>query len=895
MREDEQQRRRMPKWGWFLLAAIVALVTFLVVPPFLSVSRYKAQITSLVAHSLGRPARLSSVSVRLLPRPGFEITDLVVEDNPAFGAEPVIHASSVIAPIRIWSLWRGRLEISEISVDDASLNLVRTPDGRWNLDSLLENTASNTGKMGTGKMGTGKMGAEVHAVPFPRLVATNSRINFKLGVEKLPFSLIDTDLSLEQMNPGEWHLRLRGQPARTDVSVSSGDTGIVDIEATAKQAADLRQMPIHLDMEWRDAQLGQLTRLMTGSDAGWRGDLRGEVHVDGTSENAQIKTRLRATGVHRAEFAPPEPMDFDANCSLVYHYTQRTVENALCDSPIGGGRIRATGQMNGDGHLPQYSVEMDRVPVGAGLEALRTVRSGVDPNLTASGAISGKVSYDETLAPANAPKKTQELESRAKVHGAKAGTAAPKSLSGSFTLEGFQLSGGGLSKPLTAQRIVIAPTAASAGQSQALAGTFSIPAGAPDPLTVDLRLAFRSYQVGTRGQIGVENARELAHAFGLPQAAHLTDLAGDPLSVDLNARGPWLPAQDTFASEGQPAVAAAEIAPDVSHPASALAVVDPVADSLTGTVTLQNANWKADYLANHVGISDGVLHLNNGESRWDPINFIYGPLKGSATLTVPKPCESQEPCPAQPLPSVDIRFSKLDAATLQAAILGAREEGTLLSDLLNRLSPSASPVWPQFESTVTADSLILGPATLENVRAQLHIAPTGIEITALEGKLLGGDLRATGTLVTGDKPNYTISAELQNLNPVAAGELLGQNWRGGTLNASGNVELAGFTGSDLANSAKGTMHFEWRGGTAAGAGSPPALNRFDRWTADAEIANGKITFGKSELVQGSRKQAVAASVVLEEPVKLSFGAPASQKSEKPATAKGTEPPQPARR
>jgi hypothetical protein len=872
MREDEQQRRRaMPKWWWFFLAAIVAILAILFVPPLLSVSRYKAQITSLVAHSLGRPVRLSSVSVRLLPRPGFVLTDLVVDDNPTFGAEPVIHANSVTAPIRIWSLWRGRLEISEISVDEASLNLVRAPNGKWNLDSLLETTASNAAKTST----------DVHVVPFPRLVASNSRINFKTGVEKLPFSLIDTDLTFWQANPGEWRLRLRGQPARTDVSISSGDTGIVEIEATARQASSLSQMPIHLDMDWRDAQLGQLTRLMTGSDAGWRGDLRGEAHLDGTSENAQIKTRLRATGVHRAEFAPPEPMDFDANCSLVYHYTTRTVENLLCNSPIGEGRIRATGQMNGDGHLPEYSVEMDRVPVGAGLEALRTVRSGVDPNLTAAGAISGKVSYDESLAPANAQKKAPPAGGRANMHGAKIDLPTVGSFSGSFTLEGFQLSGGGLSKPLTAQKIVVAPTTAAQGQAQALAGTFTIPAGAPVPLAIDFQLAFRSYQVAMRGQLGVQSARELAHAFGLPQADALSNLASDPLAVDLSAQGPWLPAQDTFASESQPTATAARIARGI---VSTTGVVDPVADSLTGTVTFRNAVWKANYLANRVEISDATLHLNNGESRWDPISFVYGPLKGIATLTVPKACDSREPCPAESAPSVDVRFSKLDAATVQTAILGARVEGTLLTDLLNRLRPSAAPVLPQVQSTVTADSLILGPATLQNAKAKLHIAPTGIEITALDGKLLGGALHATGTLVTGDKPDYTISADVQNLNPAAAGQLLGQNWRGGTFDASGKVELVGYTGSDLANSAKGTLHFEWRRGAATGAGSPPALNRFDRWTADAEIANGKVTFGQNELVQGSNKQAVAASVVLAEPVKLSFGTPDSQKPNKAATA-----------
>ena len=53
------------------LAVIALLVLALVVPPLISVSHYKGQITHLIAQSLGRPVRLSSVEVRLLPWPGF--------------------------------------------------------------------------------------------------------------------------------------------------------------------------------------------------------------------------------------------------------------------------------------------------------------------------------------------------------------------------------------------------------------------------------------------------------------------------------------------------------------------------------------------------------------------------------------------------------------------------------------------------------------------------------------------------------------------------------------------------------------------------------------------------------------------------------------------------------
>ena len=127
------------------LAAIAIVVLVFVVPPLVSVNRYKGQITSLMSRSLGRPVRLSSVEVRLLPWPGFVLTDLSVAEDPAYGAEPVLHASKVTASIRLLALWRGRLEIGKISVDEASLNLVRAAPGKWNLDSLFRTAAAQTG------------------------------------------------------------------------------------------------------------------------------------------------------------------------------------------------------------------------------------------------------------------------------------------------------------------------------------------------------------------------------------------------------------------------------------------------------------------------------------------------------------------------------------------------------------------------------------------------------------------------------------------------------------------------------------------------------------------------------------------------------------------------------
>jgi hypothetical protein len=898
MTEDEQGRQRKRGRLWMALAALVALLAVLIVPPFLSVSRYKSRITSLMASSLGRPVRLSSVSLRLLPRPGFVLYDLTVDEDPGFGAEPLLHASSVTASIRLLSLWRGRLEISEVSVDDASLNLVRSPQGNWNLEPLFRTAATKAGSSNPN---------EKHSPPFPYIAATNSRVNFKNGVEKVPFSIVDTDLSFWQESANVWRIRLRGQPARTDVSLELADTGVVELNASAERAPDLHQMPVHLDLEWRDAQLGQLTRLATGSDAGWRGDLRGEVHLEGTADSARVTTRLRATDVHRAEFAPVVPMDFDANCGFVYHYSARALENMVCDSPLGNGHIRLTGDLPGTDAPSRFSLELDRVPVAVGLDALRTVRSGIGPDLEAAGTASGKVSYDESSSASSAlaqaaPAVPATIARRGTLtkpagprsaKGSLASIPAAGPLSGSFTIDGFQLSGGGLSRPIQASTLVLGPAAFAQDHASALVGTVAVPMGGTTPLTVNMELELKGYLVAMRGQVSIARGRELARAAGITQVSALNDLAGDPFAVDLTAAGPWIPAAELPAAEtavgaalpSLPAPKAAAVSRAAKAKPVPETVVIPIADTLSGTVTLHNANWKADYLASHVVISSATLHVGLfgglGDSVWDPVAFSYGPIEGTARFRVPGSCDTPEQCTTQ----FQIQFADLDAAIVQTAILGAHEKGTLLSDLINKLRPSSAPAWPRLEGTVKVASFVLGPLTLTDATADLQFKPTGAEITNLDAKVLGGAMHATGTLAAGDKPDYTLTGSFAKLNPVAVGQMLGETWRGGTVDANGTIELSGYTGDDLAGSAKGTLHFEWRHGAVVGSlepqlARPPFLSHFDRWTGDAAIADGKIVMGQNEVAQGGSKHAVEAAVTLAEPPKLSFAAPKSPPAKK---------------
>jgi hypothetical protein len=510
---------------------------------------------------------------------------------------------------------------------------------------------------------------------------------------------------------------------------------------------------------------------------------------------------------------------------------------------------------------------------------MRTVRNGIGPELEAKGTIAGKLVYNpDTVRGAADQTAGPQPGHRTGKSGIAKPRAAQGPLTGSLVVEGLQLSGDGLSTPLQAQRFVFEPAASAPDQHAALVANVGVPMGGATPMEFGLRVGLAGYQVTMRGPASVTRAREFGKVAGVTQSSMFDSLAGEPISVDLKAEGPWIAAESVPAGEilAQSPVGLASGAQPSSLPA-APPTAAPV-DKLAGTITLHNANWKADYLANAVMISEATLQLGGGDSRWDPVEFTYGPVKGTATLTLPGNCTG--PC----APQFAVDFGSLDAGALQEAILGAHVKGTLLSELLSRLSSkksSAGATWPHAEGTVKAETLVLGPLTLHDATATLSLTDAGAEISGFDASVLGGQVHGTGAIHTPDgdrdKPAYTVEATLEKLNPEAVGELAGAHWRGGEMSVDGKVELSGFAVEDLASSAHGTLHLDWRHGSVASEGEagavPAALAHFDRWTADAEIANGAITLKDNIVKQGARKVAVDGALAFGDPAKLTLDSP----------------------
>jgi uncharacterized protein involved in outer membrane biogenesis len=907
----------------FALCVIVLLAAGLVLPPLININRYQRRITELIARSLGRPVRLSSVELRLLPMPGFVLHDLSVSENAAFGAEPILSARTVVATVAIWPLWRGKLQISRISVDEASLNLVRTAQGSWNLETLMTGPAQPA-------LTGANLQAQNKTVQFPYLEATNSRVNLKKGLEKTPYSLVNTDLSLWQEQPGEWRVRLRGEPLRSDLSVSreaDSGTGQLRLEARLRSAAQLRAMPLHLEAEWRDAQLGQLSRLLLGSDAGWRGDLTADVQIDGNAEAAQTQARLRATGVRREEFAPETPLDFDANCSFQYQHSRNAFRKVSCDTAIGSGRLHVKGDFPGraaegsragvdgeadagagaeaGGEQAEAMLEVSAVPVQAALDLMRTMRSGFAPGIQARGTVNGSLSYrgrgETETEPAKAAKSPgRKRTTGTRIAGARTGgktaQAVPK-LQGSLIADGVQLRGGGLKDAIALPKMTWTPAMLEAvtgdglrtgiesrvtfpigpGKAKTESKAESAANGASSPEGAKAGAGAPDQAPGTESAAG----QSLTMWLGVTRGGYRASLSGSGSPEQLRSMAYAMGIPPTDAANGfaggtagfDLAMTGPWVAPALSRSSLAVSGEDAGTedradlDTITGTMQLKRTRWQAPYLARTVELPQAnVAFSANGVDLESDFAYgaVNGAVNGEVAIHAPYGCKAPE-CE----PQVELRFGALDAAVVEAALEGGPQQKSLLSPLVERMPKILSkdaPALPQVALSVTADSLLLGPVTLRKPVVRFECKGAAIAIESLDAGMLGGTLHLTGS---GERqangvPLYSFEGSLTQAGAAEVGEVLGGSWSGGPISLTGKVQLAGLSSAELASSAKGTVKFDWKRGAVAGA--TPQLAKFGRWSGDVTIAEGSAVLGANEVVSERGRGSAEGAMRFAEPV-----------------------------
>ncbi|HLI61759.1 MAG TPA: AsmA family protein [Terriglobales bacterium] len=851
------RRRTSRRVMW---AVLLLLALGLVLPPYINVNRYRNRVTGAVSRALGRPVTVSSIELKLLPRPGLVLYNFVVTDDPAFGAEPMLRADTVTAYLRLTSLWRGRLEIGTLDLDNPSLNLVRRADGHWNMEELVER-ASQANTAPTAK-------TRPEARPrFPYVEASGGRINFKLGEVKKAFAFTNADFALWLESENLWSLRVRAQPVRTDVNIS--DTGTLKLDGRFQRAASLRDTPIYLKLNFSEGPLGQLTKLFYGRDRGWRGQVRASALLSGTPASLGITMDARADDFRRYDIALGESLRLQVHCTGTYSSAGDALYDVRCESPVGStGVLRLRGDSHGWGPSGGYewNISGEKIPAERIAAFARHAKKDLPSDLTASGEV--EANFTVRKSPGGIPQwsgggRTIAFTLQAdvlqhdlplgEVHFAvpdegsmlRSGSAKKASLSAISTESSEARARLIIASPIRQGRSVSARATprvkrkvSRQSSPPAVAGfqlviePFALPLGAPSPATASGAFDRDRYSLHVSGGAELGRLLNVAQALGIGTPG--VGLAGVG-QIDIDVAGAWM---------------------GFTAPAP------------EGTVQVRNATAELQGVSEPLLVRSASVLLANQMVEITSFSAAFSKgaqLSGSASF--PIHCTGPENC----VLNFDVRTEDASLAVLDQLLNPAFSRqpwyhllaiGKQHPDALMKLHASGHWSAPHFA---------LGSLTINNVDATLELSAGKLRIHEIRADLLGGHQDGSWLAdFTVSPPRFMGNGIVSKLSISQLASLMHDNWAVGAVNAEYSLSLSGLSAAQLASSATGTANFTWSGGllrhvSLDSRGTPVAFSKF---SGKISLQDGTFTLLDCKLQSNGGSYAVNGTALYDRTLNL---------------------------
>ena len=785
------------------MVALIVLLLFLLHP---GASRLKSRIIFAISAAVGRPVDIASVHLRVLPRPGFDLQNLVVYDDPAFGAEPMLRASDVTADLRLMSLLRGRLEIARLDLTEPSLNLVHGANGRWNLEALLERTAH------TPLAPTGKAKSEPRP-GFPYIEGTSARINFKSGQEKKPYALTNADFSLWQDSENTWGVRLKAQPFRTDLNLS--DMGSLVVSGTWQRAGALRDTPLQFTMEWSRAQLGQITKFITGRDRGWRGGAQVDVTLTGTPAKLQIASNASIEDFRRYDIESSQPVRLAGQCASQYSSTDHAFHELVCGAPVGNGMITLKGEMGLPGsHAYDFVLSAESVPANALMQLARRAKKNLPDDLIADGSVQGRLAIEESTATGA----ELRLDGRGEITELRLNSAGNKTEIGPETVPFLIRAGDSDGRMALRQALRKSAVGMRLPESAYLEfGPLTLASGRAGGAAVRGWISRVGYDISVTGESEISKALRVTRMFGVPA---LQTTAEGAAQLDLQIMGSWA-AQGSGSASG------------FSGP------------QVTGNAKLKNVHVTVRGTGGPVEISSADLQLLPEKARVEKLNAKAAGASWNGSLEMPRGCGTPGACQVHfNLNANQIAFGELrewasppPAKRPWYKVLAADPQAG--QSMLASLRASGR---------VTADHLQMQNLAATHVSANVSLDGGKVRVSELSADVVGGKHDGEWQADFSTKPAVCSgSGTLTGISLARLASAMKDGWISGTANAS--YELKGSCPADFWESAEGTLQFNvWDGSLphislADDAGSLKVI----RMSGDARVQGGKLEMKDARL------------------------------------------------
>jgi AsmA protein len=213
-------------------SALAILIVILIALPFLlNVNSFRPKLEATASQALGRQVKVGNLSLSILSG-SVTADNISIADDPAFGTAPFVTAKSLKVGVEVWPLLTSKeLHVTDITLEQPEITLLKTADGKWNFSSLGGNATKSSAPSSSSSSAPANLSVAKLTVADGKLIVGKANSTAK------PHVYDQVNITVTNFSPTSQF------PFRLTAKLPSGGSADISGQAGPINAADAAKTP----------------------------------------------------------------------------------------------------------------------------------------------------------------------------------------------------------------------------------------------------------------------------------------------------------------------------------------------------------------------------------------------------------------------------------------------------------------------------------------------------------------------------------------------------------------------------------------------------------------------------------------------------------------------------
>jgi AsmA protein len=216
------------------IAIAILVVILIALPFFINVNSFRPKLEATASEALGRQVKVGNLSLSILSG-SVSADNISIAEDPAFGNTPFVTAKSLKVGVELMPLITSKeLRVTEITLEQPQIALLKTPAGKWNFSSLGSKKGEQPSAPSSASSSSGNLSVAKLSVTDGKLIVGKANSSAK------PHVYDQVDITVTNFSPtSQFPFRLTAKlPAggSADISGQAGPINATDAAKTPFEA-----------------------------------------------------------------------------------------------------------------------------------------------------------------------------------------------------------------------------------------------------------------------------------------------------------------------------------------------------------------------------------------------------------------------------------------------------------------------------------------------------------------------------------------------------------------------------------------------------------------------------------------------------------------------------------